>query len=130
MMNKFQFLVEGYEDVPDELYSIPEVRKSYQHLHRVWPYWHYFCDLRTDTLNMMTMCVLPTISSFKRLGQTQAEVQYKHTDLIRFVEKNFAPLNLMMERAGMSEMDNYNRTRDVFLYYQLPFDCEPPQEDC
>jgi hypothetical protein len=34
-------------DDPQELYSIPEVRKFYQHLHRVWPYWFFFCDLRT-----------------------------------------------------------------------------------
>ena len=26
-------------------------------------------------------------------------------DLLRFISKNFIPLNLMMERAGMSEMD-------------------------
>ena len=42
--------------------------------------------------------------------------------------KNFVPLNLMMERAGMSEMDIYNRTRDVFHHYKLPYDSEPPEE--
>ena len=47
-------------------------------------------------------------------------------DLIQFVQKNFVPLNQMMERAGMSETDIYNRTRDVFLHYKLPFDSEPP----
>jgi hypothetical protein len=47
-------------------------------------------------------------------------------DLINFIIKNFVPLNLMMERAGMSEMDIYNRTRDVFLHYKLPHNSEPP----
>jgi hypothetical protein len=42
--------------------------------------------------------------------------------------KNFVPLNLMMERAGMSEMDIYNRTRDVFLHYKLPCNSEPPEK--
>ena len=37
MMGKFQFLVEGWDDDPQELYSIPEVRKFYQHFPRVWP---------------------------------------------------------------------------------------------
>jgi hypothetical protein len=45
---------------------------------------------------------------------------------IRFIQKNFIPLNLMMERTGMSEMDIYNRTRDVLLHYKRPFDSEPP----
>jgi hypothetical protein len=31
-------------------------------------------------------------------------------------------------RAGMSEMDIYNRTRDVFLYFKLPYDAPPPEE--
>ena len=48
-------------------------------------------------------------------------------DLVRFIEKNFGPLNAMMERAGMSEMDIYHRTRDVFHHYKLPFDAEPPE---
>ena len=30
-----------------------------------------------------------------------------------------------MERAGMSELDIYHRTRDVFLYFNLPFDAPP-----
>jgi hypothetical protein len=34
----------------------------------------------------------------------------------------------MMERAGMSERDIYDRTRDVFLYFNLPYDAPPPEE--
>jgi hypothetical protein len=29
----------------------------------------------------------------------------------------------------MSEMDIYHRTRDIFLYYKLPYDSEPPDEE-
>ena len=45
---------------------------------------------------------------------------------MRFIERNFIPLNTMMERAGMSETDIYHRTRDIFLYLKLPYDAEPP----
>jgi hypothetical protein len=31
-----------------------------------------------------------------------------------------------MERAGMSERDLYDRTMDVFHYFQLHDDAEPP----
>jgi hypothetical protein len=53
--------------------------------------------------------------------------QYDPLDLITFISKNFIPLNTMMERAGMSETDIYNR-RDIFLYFKLPYDSEPPDE--
>ena len=64
MMGKFEFLVEGYDDDPQEIFGIPEVRKFYQHLHRVWPYWFFFCDLGSQTLTMMTMCLLPNLNGF------------------------------------------------------------------
>ncbi len=126
MMGTFQFVVDGWNDDPAELYAIPEVRKFYQHFHSVWPYWFFFCDLDTETLTMMTLCLLPNLSGFKRVGEPKAAVEYDPMDLIRFIRKNFVPLNAMMERAGLSEMDIYNRTRDVFLHFKLPYDAEPP----
>lgn len=68
---------------------------------------------------MMTLCLMPNLSGYKRLGDPK--------DLLGFSMKNFVPLNQMMERAGMSEMDIYNRTRDVFLHYKLPYNSEPPE---
>jgi hypothetical protein len=33
----------------------------YRNFHRVWHHWFYFCDLDTETLTMMTMCLLPNL---------------------------------------------------------------------
>ena len=60
--------------------------------------------------------------------EPMAKVEYDPLDLLRFIPKNFVPLNEMMMRAGMSEMDIYNRTRDVFHHFKLPYDSEPPVE--
>ncbi len=128
MMGTFQFVVDGWNDDPNELYAIPEIRKFYQHFHEVWPYWFYFCDLHTETLQMMTFCLLPNLKGFKRLGEPNAAVEYDPMDLLNFIIKNFGPLNAMMERAGMSERNIYDRTRDVFHYYGLPYDAPPPEE--
>jgi hypothetical protein len=67
-------------------------------------------------------------TDIKLTSKTKAGVQYDPLDLIRFIEKNFAPLNSMMERAGMSEMDIYHRTRNIFHYFNLPFDAPLPEE--
>ena len=124
MMGTFQFFVDGWNDDPNELYAIPEIRKFYQHFHTVWPYWFYVCDLHTETLQMMTLCLLPNLQGFKRMGEPKAAVEYDPRDLLAFIARNFIPLNAMMERAGMSEMDIYHRTRDIFHYFNLPFDAE------
>ena len=128
MMGSFQFLVDGWNDDPNELYAIPEIRKFYQHFHEAWPYWFFFCDLHTETLQMMTLCLLPNLKGFKRVGEPKAAVEYDPMDLLNFITRNFGPLNAMMERAGMSEMDIYNRTREIFLYFNLPFDAKPPAD--
>jgi hypothetical protein len=128
LMGSCQFLIQGWDDDPQEIYAIPEVRNFYQHFHKVWPYWFFFCDLHTETLQMMVLCILPNIKGFKRIGEPKAAVEYDPMDLVRFIQKNFVPLNAMMERAEMSEMDIYNRTRDIFLYFKLPFDAPPPEE--
>ena len=75
---------------------------------------------------MMTLCLLPNLKGFKRFGEPKAAVEYEPLDLLHFIERNFIPLNTMMERAGMSELDIYNRTRDVFHYFNLPYDPEHP----
>ncbi len=59
-------------------------------------------------------------------ASNNAAAEYDPMDLINFIKKNFVPLNMMMERAGMSEVDIYNRTRDVFLHYKLPYDAPLP----
>jgi hypothetical protein len=66
------------------------------------------------------------LQGFKRLGEPKAAVEYDPQELITFISKNFIPLNTMMELAGMSETDIYHRTRDIFLYFKLPYDSEPP----
>jgi hypothetical protein len=91
------------------------VRKFYQHFHKVWPYWFFFCDLGTETLTMMTLCLMPNLASFKRLGEPLAKVEYDPADLLPLISRDLGPLNRMMERARLSELAIYERTRHVFI---------------
>jgi hypothetical protein len=129
LMGRFQFLLDGYDDDPAELYAIDEVRRFYRRFHEVWPYWFYFCDLGTETLTMMTFCLLPNLKGFKRFGEPLASVEYDPADLLRFIARNFGPLNVMMERAGMSERAIYERSREVFHHFRLPYDAPPPEAE-
>jgi len=67
------------------------------------------------------------LHDFAQHGAPQAAVEYDPMDLIGFIQRNFGPLKAMMDRAGMSEMEIYNRTRDLFHYFNLPFDASPPE---
>jgi hypothetical protein len=49
------------------------------------------------------------------LGEPLAKVEYDPADLLPLISRDLGPLNRMMERAGLSELAIYERTRDVFI---------------
>ena len=126
MMNCFVCCVEGWDDDPREIHLIPEIRRFYSAFHDAWPYWSYFCNLDVDTLRAMTMCCLPSTNTMQVEGRTQVAVTCDPLDLIQFIKRDFMPMNLMCERAEISEGGIYDRTKAVFEYFGLPFDAEPP----
>lgn len=126
LMGQFNFMVHGYDDDPQEVYAIAEVRAFYRKLRAEWPYWLFFCDLRNEGLLMMTVCCLKELSGAKRIGEPNAQVVINPLELIQFISEGFVPMNEMFERARESEMAIYNRTKAVMEYYGLPFDAPPP----
>jgi hypothetical protein len=126
MMNCLVFCVEGWDTDPREIHTIPEIRRFYSSFHEAWPYWLYFCNLDVDTLRAMAACCLSSVNTTQVDGQTQVEITCDPMAILRFLKRNFLPMNLMCERAEMFERGIYDRTKAVFEYFNLPFDAEPP----
>ena len=70
MMDCIVFCIEGYDDDPREIHSIPEIRRFYSAFHDAWPYWLYFCNLDVGTLKAMVFCCLPFADRDER-GRTR-----------------------------------------------------------
>lgn len=126
LIDRLAFGIEGYDHDPREIHSIPEIRRFYASFHEAWPYWLYFGNLDTEALRMMVMCCLPSIAALKIDGRPNVAVKYDPLELVRFIGRDFGPMNIMCDRAGLSERQIYDRTKAVFEYFQLPFDAEPP----
>jgi hypothetical protein len=126
MMDRMMFGIEGYDNDAREVHSIPEIRRFYAAFHSAWPYWLYFCNLDSQALRMMVMCCLPSIVAMKVEGKPNVAVEYNPLDLLRFVSNDFGPMNVMCDRAKMSERMIYDRSKAVFEYFNMPFDAEPP----
>jgi hypothetical protein len=126
LMDRFVFCIDGYDDDPCEIHSIPEVRRFYSAFHAAWPYWFYFCSLEGETLRMMVMCCLPSISALAVDGKPNVAITYNPLDLINFMEMDLMPMNAMCERAEMFERLICERTKRLFEYFEFPFDAEPP----
>jgi hypothetical protein len=128
LMGRFNFIVHGYDDDPQEIYAIEPVRALYRKLWEEWPYWLFFCDLQTEGLMMMTVCCLTKFSAAKKAGEPETRVEVDPLELLRFVSKGFMPMNEMFERADQAEMAIYSRTKAVMEYFGFPFDEPPPME--
>ena len=127
MMNTLVLAVDGYDDDPREIYLIPEVRQFFADFQRAWPYLPYFANLDTENLMIDVMCLLPSIATIKRDGDAVAGVEYDRMELVNYLRNGFTPLNLMCERAGLSEREIYDRTKALFLYFDFPFDAPAPE---
>lgn len=126
MMGTLMFVIEGYDDDPREIHSIPEIRRFYTAFHEAWPYWLYFCNLETEALRMMVLCCLPSIAAIKVDGRPNVAVNYDRLELLHFIANDFGPMNAMCDRAAMFERLIYDQSKAVFEYFDLPFDAEPP----
>jgi hypothetical protein len=111
MMDRMIFLISGYDDDAREVHTIHEVRRFYTVFHQAWPYWLYFCNLDTKELQMMVMCCLSSLAAMKVDGRPNVAVKYDRLELLRFVSNDFSPMNVMCERAEMTERMIYDRSK-------------------
>ncbi|MEO8351770.1 MAG: hypothetical protein ABI680_08560 [Chthoniobacteraceae bacterium] len=126
MMNTLEFMFDGYNDHPDEVYAIPDIRRFCPSFHSAWPYWLYFCNLAGDGLRMMSLCRLKTLTVVKVHGASKCRVEYDPIELIENISADFPSMNEMCERAGMNELAIYKRTKAIFEYFNFPFDAPLP----
>ncbi len=121
-MGQMLFCIEGYDADPREMYLIDEVRWFYGALHDAWPYWLFFCDLHQDGLKTMVFCCLRTFNAVTMDGRATCGVEYDPFELVQFIAHDLPFMNATCERAGMTEREIFERTREVFFYFGLPFD--------
>jgi hypothetical protein len=74
----------------------------------------------------MAMCCLPEVNTMQVDGRPQVAVTCDPMAILNFLKRDFLPMNLMCERAEMFERGIYERTKEVFGYFNLLFDAEPP----
>ncbi len=73
---------------------------------------------------MMVLCCLESLDALKLKGQQQVKVSISPLEVAQFISGGFVPMNEMCERAGMNERQIFERTKEVFEYFNLPFDVQ------
>lgn len=124
LAGKFVFLIDGYNDTPHELYTIPEVRAYWKKLDEAWPFLLYFAECEfSECLQIISFCLHGNISARSIKGELSC-VQYDIPELMRWVSRRFAPMNHLFEDGeDESEIEQaiFERTEQIFKAYNLPF---------
>lgn len=125
-MNSLTMRIEGFDDDPRELFCIPEVRDFYSRLLGAWPYWLYFCSLDSRELVAVAMSCLQSVEIVEADQHNPPRLRYSPRELGEFVFAALPAMNEMCERSEMSELQIYERSKEVFAYFGIPFNSPPP----
>ena len=126
MMDSMVFCIQGYDNDPREIHSIPEIRRFYAAFHDAWPYWLYFCNLEVGTLRMMVACSLNKLAAMKIDEAESVLVEFDPLELLGFLKQGLLHMNTICDQAQMFEHLIYDRTKKVFEYFGLEFNADPP----
>ncbi|MFZ4774037.1 MAG: hypothetical protein ACOYM3_01655 [Terrimicrobiaceae bacterium] len=124
LFGSVMFTISGYDDSPDELYSIPEVRKYLAKVQAEWPCWLYFSELESQCLQMIALCLLKNIHAKKVSGQPTAMVSFDKSELTRFLFQCMKPLEKLAETAHLPHEVVHQRAENIFRYFSHHFSGE------
>lgn len=113
--NSLILIIDGYNEVDDELYVIPEVREYIRGLHKRWPWLLFFlnADPMGEHLAIAYLCLVDTVNSVHRDGSEQTYVVFDPDQMLELLRRDFCRMNLLFERAALPDSDNDRRTDEI-----------------
>jgi len=120
--NSLVLNIDGYNDVADELYSIPEVRNYMSGLHKRWPWFLFFFNAEPmgEHLAIAYLCLVDTVNSMHRDGSNHTCAVFHPDQMLELLRHDFCKMNWLFERANMSDLENDKRTDEILalLFYR------------
>lgn len=116
-MNCLVWQVDGYNENPNELYHISEVRSFYRELHRRWPWWLYFLNVSTEGMAIPYFCLLDSIEASRIDGRSQTRAMFNPIPLLEIFREDFTRMNHLFERAAISDEENDRRTDAIIEHF-------------
>ena len=110
-------LVDGYNDHPDEIYAIPEIRSYGKELHRRWPWWAFFLSNENASMAVAYLCLIDCVDSFKRQNDSMCAASFDPTPLLKILRHDFGRMNYLWQIAGMSDADNDRRSDEILKLF-------------
>jgi len=111
------FIVGGYDEHPEEIYCIPEIRRFYQELHKRWPWWSFFLSNEAGSMAVAYLCLIDGVESFKRAGAPSCTASFDPQPPLQILRHDFSRMNYLWSIAGMSEAANDKRSDEILQLF-------------
>lgn len=104
-------LVSGYDDHPEEVYAIDEIRDYYLKLSQEWPYAAYF--LHIESLRVYLSCLCANFTAAQVKGSTSILLDIDPKNLTPILKRHFFPMLELMELAGYTSNECNLRMNEI-----------------
>jgi hypothetical protein len=85
LARNFCFSVDGYNDIPDEVFTIQEVRQYYKKLDNEWPYSMFFSSVILENLANIAFSVIDGISVITKAGELESCIHFDKKKLADWI---------------------------------------------
>lgn len=118
---RLEFVFEGFENDPREVYAIPEIRQFVSSLTERFPFWFHFCGKVDDTLFALMACLMP-------LGETVIQDGLAITPRLPgsegVIHRLFVGMNTLYADHGFTKAEQSMTTKIVSEYLRGYFVAE------
>lgn len=111
---RVEFVFDGYESDPRELYSIQEVRKFVKALTEKFPYWFHFCSKSGDSLWVIIQCLIPVglVTVVNGVASSAIDSEAWNNKTLEL----FSAMNGLYHHHGLTMKENSDTTQEVLKY--------------
>ena len=122
MMGSLMPCIQGYDDHPQELYCIPEVRRFVREFHAIWPHWiFFFCAVpEASVIEVFSACCLDNLNVVQREGTGITIMDPDPAELTEFLVGDLPSFRQMCDRAKVFPDMRRARLVEVFSLFRLP----------
>lgn len=111
--NSLVFAIDGYNAHPEEIYTIPEIRRFYRELHRRWPWWLFFLSDLGDNIPVIYLCLFDSLESRKVDGAANCAAIFDPKEALKIVMPDLGRMVYLCDQAGMAEEDIDARAQTI-----------------
>ncbi len=122
LRDKLIVIVDGYDNDPQPLWCIEEVRQCLALLNGEFPYWFHFCEKEGGTLEMLALCLTPLTMGQGGIAMATSD------DYNAFLLPHLDAVEELHRRKGIPGTETVAVMKEVGSYYQKRLNWFPKGE--